>query len=150
MWWNKPKLYSVYLHPEHESPYETAVFVPEGFNMWAFVFHGLWLMMHRMWFSGVVTLMIIFLVVQLPDSADLELISAVILRLGIQLFIGFEGNDMRRLHLARKGYLESDVVVGTSLLEAQQRYLDRRISFAAVDATSSPSVMPFSGSPINA
>ena len=46
---NRFKLYSVQVNPSSARPYETAEFVPEGFNFFAFAFGPLWALYHRLW-----------------------------------------------------------------------------------------------------
>ena len=125
---NQNKLYTVHINPDHEDPYEQAIFIAEGFNLYAFIFHGLWILYHRIWVSGITILTLMISISMLVTALDFSAASTIVLRYGMQLMVGFQGNDLRRSHLTQKGYILTDVVTGNSLLDAQQRFLDRRLT----------------------
>ena len=126
MIFNRPKLYSVHINPEHEEPFETAEFVQEGFNIFAFIFNGFWMFYHKIWVSGIVIILLMGAIAALAPTFGFNPLSALVLRIGLQIMIGLEANDLRRKHLSKKGYIVSDVVAGSTLLDAQQRYFDRQ------------------------
>ena len=126
MLFNRTKLYSVHLNPEHEQPYETAEFVQEGFNIFAFLFTGFWMIYHKIWVSGFVIILLLGTIAALGLQFNFNPLSVLALRIGLQFMVGLEANDLRRRHLATKGYVISDIVAGSTLLDAQQRYFDRQ------------------------
>ncbi len=126
MFFNKAKLYSVHINPEHEEPFETAEFVQEGFNIYAFIFTGLWMLYHKIWASGIVIILLMGLIAALGASFSFNPMSVLVLRVGLQIMIGLEANDLRRRYLSERGFIVSDIVTGTTLLDAQQRYFDRQ------------------------
>ncbi len=128
MFFSSYKLYSVHMNPDHDDPYEKAVFVKEGFNILALIFSGLWLLYQRIWISGLIIIILMGIIVSLEDFIGLSVVSIAVLRLGIQLMVGLQANDLLRSHLDKKGYIQTDMVAAGSLLEAQQRYFDRKMT----------------------
>ncbi len=99
-----------------------AVFVREGFAVFAFLFHFFWFLYHRMWL-----VFVLYLAVSVAASVAIDLIglnplSGLIAATAINLIVGFEANDLRRWTLARKGYDLIAVVRARSLIEAEEKY----------------------------
>lgn len=134
------KVYSVHLNPKDEHPYENATFIPEGFNLFAFIFGGIWAFYHRMVAVGigffVVWLGMIYLLNELHFSKE----SIALMDIGIRLMFALSANDLWRKTLARQGHVNSDIIVANSPLEAMHRYLTRHLG-DALEATS-PATMP--------
>lgn len=125
------RLYSVHLNPKDPRPYESPVFVPEGFNFYAFVFGFLWALYHRIWLPAFIFIGLSVCVKVAAEYGDLSLPSTFILDLGIRLMIGMAANDLRRDTLEKRGWVTSDVVIADSLLEAERRYYDRHLGHIA-------------------
>jgi hypothetical protein len=140
----RQKLYTVHLNPDAPEPYETLRLIPESFSIGAFVFNGLWLIYHRVWLWGVMFLAIIVALggasVAMPEHAP----SFAVLRMVVSWYIGLQGYDMVRAALKRQGYLLVDVVAANSLIEAQQRFLDRRLP-QTLPSSPPPSSFPSMG-----
>ena len=81
---------------------------------------------HKIWVSGIVIILLMGAIAALAPTFGFNPLSALVLRIGLQIMIGLEANDLRRKHLSKKGYIVSDVVAGSTLLDAQQRYFDRQ------------------------
>ncbi len=122
---NRFKLYSVHLNPEAERPYETAEFVPEGFNIYGFLFGELWALYHRQWILAFVLFCINILITVLGENFGFNPVSTFVLQMGIRVMVGFQGNDAIRASLARRGYIVADLVAAHTLLHAEQRFYDR-------------------------
>lgn len=125
------RLYSVHLNPKAPRPYESPVFVPEGFNVYAFLFHIFWALYHRIWLQAFIILGLLIAVQIASAYGDLSRTSTIILDLGIRLMIGMAANDLRRDTLDKRGWVVSDVVIADSLLDAERRYYDRHLGHIA-------------------
>jgi len=100
----------------YEKAHASPVLVCEGFSFGALIFGPLWLAAHRSWIpAGVsfVATILILLTTHPPAST--------ILILGIAFFLGFSGRDLVRWSVARRGYLETDIVSGRDEEEARAR-----------------------------
>jgi hypothetical protein len=101
-----------------------AVFVPEGFSRNAFVFGPLWLLSCGLWLAFLVWLVVIIMLA--VAAAHVLTIGAVyLIFLAIEIFVGVEGNNLRRGKLARRGYRLVDVVSGTSQEDAERAFFTR-------------------------
>jgi hypothetical protein len=104
---------------------ENIVFVREGFTLWGFLFGPLWLLYNRLWFEFVAALLLAGSVAAGLVEAGLQQQQAVaIADLLLALIVGFEGNDLVRWRLARKGYVFVASVAGKTLLECERRFFD--------------------------
>jgi len=109
----------------HEKPGAAPVLVREGFSIGALIFGPLWLAAHRAWLPAVLSLLLSLLVLLLTHPAI-----STILMLGLMLLQGLSGHDLVRWSVARRGYLESNVVTGRNEDEAWLRLLDSRPDLA--------------------
>lgn len=121
----KTQIYTVHINPSKSNAMEKAVFVREGFNIFAFIFVILWALYQRMWLVvlGMVVISVLFASVE--EAKLLDKLSIATLQLTFQVIVGLYANDLRRWSLARRGYILADVVVSDNELLAQQRYFDR-------------------------
>jgi hypothetical protein len=105
----------------HEKPHSTPVLVREGFSFGALIFGPVWLAAHRAWLpAGALFVLTILLLVLIHPPASIVLI------LGLALLLGFSGRDLVRWSIARRGYLESNIVTGRNEDEAHARLLTAR------------------------
>lgn len=122
---NRFKLYSVHINPSAPRPYETAEFVPEGFSLWAFMFGVLWALYHRLWVLAFILLCLNIALGGMADTMGFSMASISVLQLGLQVMVGFQANDVRRIALTKRGYIVADMVAAHTLLHAEQRFYDR-------------------------
>lgn len=118
---NTTKTYSVYLKKDATNPLEEAVFVPEGFNLFAFIFGALWALFHRLWFVFVAILALEILVAKSGMMA-FSMQYALIL---VKVWFGFEASNFRAASLERSGYILYDVSTGSNETDAQRRFFDK-------------------------
>lgn len=97
-------------------------FVREGFNGWAFLFGGLFLLWHRLWLPVVLWIAALAVLVGLGSAAHLPPGPAMALGALLHLFVGVEGNDLRRWGLARRGFRMADVVSGARRDDAEYAF----------------------------
>lgn len=104
---------------------EKIVFLREGFSTPAFLFGPLWLMWKRAWLAAIIWTLLLALaaVVGWQLSASSDALSW--LGLAFAVWLGFEGARLIAWTLARRGYVESDIVVGDDEEEAELNFFTR-------------------------
>jgi hypothetical protein len=137
----RAKLFTVHIHPDGAQPYDSTRFVPEGFSVLAFLFHGFWLWFHRAWLAGLCVISVIVALHMAGESSMLSLASVGLLQFLTRIFIGLQAYDMQRSALKKRGFVLVDVVAAESLLDAQQKFFERRTVSANVAATPQGLVM---------
>ncbi len=119
------KIYTVHVPAGAADAQEKAIFLREGFNMFAFFFHFLWAFYHRLWLPGFMV-MAIFVAFGMAKELGLFNEPALgVLHMGTMVLIGYHANDWLRAKLSRGGYVLTDVTAADSLLRAEQRYFER-------------------------
>lgn len=131
---SKARIYTVHEKWREDNADETMLLVREGFNLWAFFFHVLWLLYKQQWVAFMLFTPLFVGVVTLGDWFGLDEITVGILQVGLQVWLGFNAADIQRFTLQLRGYRLMDIVVAPSDLMAEQRYLDRK--HAATPTTS--------------
>jgi hypothetical protein len=121
------RIYSVHLNPRDANPYESAVFIAEGFNLYAFIFTGFWALYHRLWWMALLFFTLHMGSGHYGAAVGLSVTSVGVLEFGFRLMIGLSANDMWRTQLEKRGWVMSDVVVAYSQLEATHRYYERHL-----------------------
>ena len=122
---NHSKIYTVHLNPGLAFPEEQLELVREGATLWGFVFHGLWLLYHRCWFWGLAATLGYMLVVGGGEYIGLSTPAIMACELFIRLLVAFEGQDLRRASLARRGYLLADIIAAPGAQQAQRSFFHR-------------------------
>ncbi len=117
-------MYTVHMRPEGESLSDRITFVQEGFNLYAFIFTTLWALFNRLW--GLTFMMAVanMSFIMLVELLELNMLSLMLLQLGLQFWLGFHANDFIRSKLAKRGYAMSAVVSGENKIRAEQRFFD--------------------------
>jgi len=105
----------------HEKFNAQPVLVREGFSLGALLLGPFWLAAHRTWLPAGVVLLLSFLIVALAQPP-----ASLVLMLGMSLLLGFSGWDLVRWSVTRRGYLESNIVVGRNEEEARYRLMAER------------------------
>jgi len=104
---------------------DRAVFVRDGFHVWAFVFGLLWLLYHRLWWASlgyvVVLTGVTVVLALLHVSSGTDFLAMLLLA----LLMGFEAASLRRWTLSRRKWRQLDVVVANDEQEAERRFFDR-------------------------
>ena len=113
------------VHRKPGAPAEDIRLVREGFNGWAFVFPLPWLVIKGMWIVLLIAAAVQMLLWGVGRMIELGDITSLALGLALNLIMGFEGNDLYRWTLARRGLAEVDVVSGDDHTEAEIRYFSR-------------------------
>jgi len=127
-------IYTVYA-PQHpaeslQARAESAVFVKEGFTIWGFLFGPLWLLYNRLWFEFIAAILVAAGVAAGLVDLGLKDQAPVITDLLLALIIGFEGYNLLRWRLQRKGYVFLASVAGRTRLECERRFFDAWLASA--------------------
>ncbi len=107
-----------------EARADGVVFVKEGFTLWGFLFGPFWLLFNRLWFEFIVAAVLSSALVAVLAEFGLKAQAVGIVNLLLALIAGFEGNNLIRWNLQRKGYAFLASVVGRSRLECERRFFD--------------------------
>lgn len=105
----------------HERHNTTPVLLREGFSFGALIFGPFWLAAHRAWIPALGAFVLALLIPLLSRPP-----ASLVLLPGLALLLGLSGRDLVRRSIARRGYLESDVVTGRDEDEAAARLLAAR------------------------
>ena len=119
---------------DHVRRADRTVFVREGFNSAAFVFGLLFLLWHRLWIALALWLLACCSIAALAWTLHPPVGSLVALLALMHLFVGVEGNDLRRWRLERRRFSLADVVTGHRREDAERAFFFRRPSEAPVPA----------------
>ncbi len=122
------KIYTVHVKQGLTNPLEDAVFVKEGFSLWAAILQILWTIYNKMWICSAVLFAISILFVLLERNGIISVEVAGVLKIGVFALIGFEANNWYQKSLESRGFTLFDTVSGTDLLDAQRRFYDKHTS----------------------
>ncbi|MBM3562613.1 MAG: DUF2628 domain-containing protein [Alphaproteobacteria bacterium] len=104
------------------------VFLRDGFSWPAFVFGPFWLAWRRAWIvAGLWTLLLVALAL-LAWKLRVSREAIYWLTLALAVWLGFEGGRLVGWNLARRGYVERDLVVGEDIDEAETVFFLRHRS----------------------
>lgn len=121
--------FTVHLPPtlpgEHPAA-EKIVFLRDGFSTWAFIFGPLWFMWKRAWLPAVLWSLVLAVLAGLGVLLKIPADAMSFAALAVALFLGFEGCRLLAWSLQRRGYVESDVVIGENEEEAELVYFERQ------------------------
>ena len=124
---NNLKTYNVIFRKDAKDPLETVEIVPNGFNLWAFVFTGLWCIANKCW-RALAFLAIIFSLIIAAEYLQLvNNVQANILSLAISIWFGFEANNYKLKIFEENEYSTFTVVTGFNEDDALRRFYDKFI-----------------------
>lgn len=116
-------IYSVWMPPASGDPLaeaEDAVFLKDGFSLWAFVVPLLWPLFHGLWLVFGLCLIV---------TIGLEALALVIgnalpaiIGFFLSLLFALEANSLRAWTLGRRGWRDAGIVAGDSRNEAEYRF----------------------------
>lgn len=105
---------------------DKTLFVKDGFSWPGLIFSLPWLLIQRLWLGA-----LIFVVLAvatgllgrfLPLTSDADFFLALL----ANLWVGFEGNDMRRRKLLKRGYVQAGSVLAKTQEEAEEIFFASR------------------------
>ncbi|MCB8879643.1 DUF2628 domain-containing protein [Acidisoma cellulosilytica] len=116
------------VYTAHLRPGRLPHLVREGFSLGAFLFGPLWLFANRAWIAGVIALAVL---VGILTLASVLSGATPCLLLAYAAVMGFNGRDLQRWSLGRRGFTETYVVAGRDAEAAYGRLLLRDPSLAS-------------------
>ena len=105
---------------------DRTAFIREGFNIWAFLFGVLFLLRHRLWIAAAVWIAAVLALVATVVVFHPPVLPCVALAVLMRLFLGVEGNDLRRWGLERRGFRVVDLVSGAERDDAELIFFSRQ------------------------
>lgn len=119
------RIYTVHYRKDAPADGEGFVFVREGFAWGGLIFGWLWLLYRRLWIPLILWIAAAVLLGAFAEATGMDQAVPVIVAFVMQLWLGFEGNDLRRWVLDRKAYVEVDVVAAPNRAEAERTFFSR-------------------------
>lgn len=104
---------------------EKIVFLRDEFSWGAFIFGPLWLAWRRAWLAALLWTLGLILLAVVGQKLGLGRGFASTIGFALAVLLGFEGSRIVAWTLARKGYSESDVVIGDDIDEAEMVFFHR-------------------------
>lgn len=105
---------------------DRAVFVRDSFSVWGLVFGWLYLLRHRIWIALAIWLVLAALSGLIWWKLALPIAPLVLLSILAHIFVGVEGNDLRRWALERRGLIPVDLVSASRRTDAEYVYFHRQ------------------------
>ena len=124
----RESIFTVHENPDAADICDRVVLVREGFSFFAFLFTVLWSLYHRLWLLSLVYVVLAAAFYQAIHSLVLQEPVQAILQLGLQCWFGLTARDWQRDALARRGYVETAVVLAENEAFAEQRLYDRTLA----------------------
>ena len=97
-------------------------FVKEGFSWWGFFFPLPWVLIKGMWEVLVLVILVLIAIGAGSEILGLPDLAIIVLCFGINLLIGFVGNDLHRWTLQRRGLVDVGPASGADRDEAELRF----------------------------
>jgi hypothetical protein len=112
------------VYTAHLRPGQMPRLVREGFSLGAFLFGPLWLFAHRAWVAGIIAAAVLAILLQLNAAMPASPVPGLLL-LAYAALLGFNGRDLQRWALARRGFAETYVLAAGNEETAFARLLAR-------------------------
>lgn len=107
------------------APEDRVAFVKDGFSWPGFFLSLPWLIYHRLWVGTLVYLLAVAVLGIATAFLPIAEFQAGLLGVLPALYVGLDGNDMRRRKLAGLGFLDCGVIAARSLVEAEIAFFSR-------------------------
>lgn len=121
------KSYTVYTKMGRHSPDEI-LFIREGFSWAAFLFNFFWALYHRLWLAASLIFLFNLAISVLEVQHVLSSEQIFIINVIFLIFVGIQGNDIRRHALIKRGYILTDIVCSDSEESAKHRFFSHYMS----------------------
>ncbi|MBN8543927.1 MAG: DUF2628 domain-containing protein [Alphaproteobacteria bacterium] len=118
---NSIQLYEIYQHPNKPEE-EATVLVRQGFSIFAFLFHGAWLLYQRLWLEAILFTVLLVASVMVGQKLGWSEVSIGIIQLALQCWLAANASEIRGAALERRGFILRDVSTGSNVLDAERRY----------------------------
>lgn len=104
---------------------EKIVFLRDGFSWPALIFGPFWLAWRRAWLVAVLWTLLLAALAFIAWKLRVSREAMSWLTLALAVWLGFEGERLVGWNLARRGYVERDLVIGEDLDEAEAAFFYR-------------------------
>jgi hypothetical protein len=105
---------------------DRTIFVKDGFSWPGLAFSLPWLLFHRLWLGTFVFIVLSVTAGLIGHFLPLTESARMLLGLLANLFVGFEGNDMRRRKLLKQGFVQAGSVLARNRHEAEEIFFAAR------------------------
>lgn len=122
----KLKTYTVHIKTDNNNNVQDIVFVEEGFSWKAFIFSILWTLFNRLWLASIILFIVYATIEILNNKGTVPVMSFALIKISIDVLLGFFADDILRAKLDRQGYVFYAIVAAESQAQAQLRFLERR------------------------
>jgi len=123
----KTAFYHLFANPHFKAIEQRIVPVRQGFSFFAFIFHGMWLLYHRVWFWGFFYLILMAIITTIGVINPLIATQMAVLRFIIMIWVGFEGANLRGKSLIDKNYHLADITVASDPLLAEAKFYEKAL-----------------------
>ncbi|MEF3367518.1 DUF2628 domain-containing protein [Methylocystis sp. 9N] len=106
-------------------PAEKIVFIRDGFSWPAFFLGPIWLAWRRAWLAAALWTLLLVAIALIAWKLRISRDALSWLTLALGVWFGFEGGRVVAWNLARRGYVEGDLVVGEDAEEAEAVFFNR-------------------------
>lgn len=125
MFGNNSRFYAVYVKKDSKNSFDDTIIIKQGFNFYAFIFSTFWALYNRIWWLFLALALIEGLVFYKTNLNPETVTITRLIMLTLQMWLGFEANDIKGKNLERKGYILLDVVSAQDETEANRRFFDK-------------------------
>jgi len=126
MFRKKLRTYTVHIKTDEYNMLDDIVFVEEGFRWLAFLFAPFWGLFNKLWLVTIIYFVLYGTISTMHISGIIPVLSFSMLRLALDIILGFCADSFLRSKLKRKGYVLYSIVAGESEAQAQLRFIERR------------------------
>ncbi|BCJ89329.1 hypothetical protein IZ6_00640 [Terrihabitans soli] len=123
------RLWTVYepRHPANAGERaDKTLFIKDGFSWPGLFFSLFWLLIQRLWLGAAVFVVLAMAAALVGSLLPLSDNAGMLLSLLVNLWVGFDGNDMRRRKLLKKGYAQAGSVLAKTQAEAEEIFFASR------------------------
>ena len=107
---------------------DRTAFVRDGFNVWAFLFGPLFLLRHRAWLAAAAWIVLVLAMAFVAHAIGLPGWARFLLLALLAIFVGLEGNDLRRRALRRRGFDLAEIVSGDDRRDSELAFFRNSVT----------------------
>ncbi|MCR9136950.1 MAG: DUF2628 domain-containing protein [Alphaproteobacteria bacterium] len=108
--------------PDGDETNERAVFIRDGFAVWALCFHLFWLLWHRLWFAAALLFLVFIGLGAAVDAFPQWALFSAVAWLFLVWFLALEGNGLRIARKERQNWQIQAVIEAQNMATAEEIY----------------------------
>ena len=132
------RLYTVYQSPDARGETDL-VFIKDGFCWPALILPVLWPLFRKLWLVAFAIVVLFVALSVLVEAGLLAPFAGSVIEAAIAVIVAFEGNNLRRWTLQRRGWREIGMVSGRNLAAAERAF------FTDIEVTPTGALLPRQG-----